>query len=293
MEAARLADARVLRKRVDFWKSENPDIDLVIGGDLNSHYNQKALFPGLPETAVNDVLKSSGDLPAVLKGGDGRLYNLWFEVPVGKRGSDVYGGRWGTLMQIIVSRGLFDRAGIYYLPGSFFRVELPGENVHALTGAPRRWIPVGTGGGYSDHLPIGARFGISPPSTAASYVLPANVSSDPDGPPIQAEVDYRNISRKDLPVAGDFPAAKLRTVENVGTIFKVSGEVTEAWVTKEGKHRVAVQVNGESYAVFSHDSALLEIVGRKAEKGKKLSFVGELGKYRNRWQFLVQDASWL
>ena len=47
------------------------------------------------------------------------LYNLWFELPVEQRYSEVWRGRRGTLMHLLVTRGLYDAAGISYVDGSF------------------------------------------------------------------------------------------------------------------------------------------------------------------------------
>ena len=50
---------------------------------------------------MNDVLGSIGDETRVASGSTGVMwYNLWHEIPVDERGSDVFRGYWGTLMQL-------------------------------------------------------------------------------------------------------------------------------------------------------------------------------------------------
>ena len=65
-------------------------------------------------TGLNDVLRSQGNELAV-RGPQRDLYNLWFELPAPERGSDTYRGEWGTLMHLIISRGLYDFRGVQYV----------------------------------------------------------------------------------------------------------------------------------------------------------------------------------
>ena len=44
MELHRIQNAEVLRKRIDELVREDPKIDLLVGGDLNSHYNQSVVY---------------------------------------------------------------------------------------------------------------------------------------------------------------------------------------------------------------------------------------------------------
>ena len=75
------------------------------------------------------------------------LYNLWFELPVEQRYSEVWRGRRGTLMHLLVTRGLYDAAGISYVDGSFNKLCVPGLNADAF-GRPLKWNFAGeTGGG--------------------------------------------------------------------------------------------------------------------------------------------------
>ena len=88
----------------------------------------------MTKTAIQDVLGSQGDA-AMFKGeGKPDLYNLWFDVAPDQRFSDEYNGEWGTLIQILVTRGLGDGKGVDYVPGSFHQVRLPGVNSRGALG---------------------------------------------------------------------------------------------------------------------------------------------------------------
>jgi hypothetical protein len=50
---------------------------------------------------------------------------------------------------------------------------------------------------------------------------------------------------------------------------------------------------GETYDVYSHDPALLAKLREDHQAGDTLRFYGELGIFRERWQFVVQDPSWV
>ena len=57
MERIRVQNAEVLRDRLDVIFAEDPLADVIIGGDLNSQYNQKLRYPKMPRTGVDDVLR--------------------------------------------------------------------------------------------------------------------------------------------------------------------------------------------------------------------------------------------
>ena len=152
-EPIRVENARVLRGLIDAKLAKDPNADIIVAGDLNSHYNQADLFPDI-ETGINGVLGSSGAEDF----SDSDLYNLWFDLPPQQRYSEVWRGNRGTLMHMLVTPGLYDGAGISYIDGSFEKLVLPGLNADAI-GRPVRWNFAGkTGGGSTDHFPVYARF---------------------------------------------------------------------------------------------------------------------------------------
>lgn len=77
--------------------------------------------------------------------------------PPEKRYSDSHDGKWGTLMQMMITPGLYDHSGLQYVDGSFAVVVLDDVNTVGVLDLPRRWTSFGEGAGTSDHFPIAAR----------------------------------------------------------------------------------------------------------------------------------------
>lgn len=183
-EPIRVENAKVLRALVDARLAADPQADIIIAGDLNSHYNHSILYPEI-ETGINDVLGSAGSEDF----SQSDLYNLWFELSPEARYSEVWRGKRGTLMHMLLTRGLYDGKGISYLDGSFDKLVVPGLNADAI-GRPLAWHFTGeTGGGASDHFPIYARFSLAPfqPTAALSvgddapdFERPLNVYDYPE-----------------------------------------------------------------------------------------------------------------
>jgi hypothetical protein len=285
-EKIRVADARVLRARLDEILRDDPHADIIIGGDFNSQYNQKQRNPAMPETGLNDVLRSQGDERAV-RGPQADLYNLWFELPEARRGSDMYRGEWGTLIQLIISRGLFDYRGVQYVDRSFGVAKFAGLN-RAADGTPRRWTFEGPAGdGYSDHFPIYARFVTvtdNAPGRWLKLAHPADGTAPASGPRVEyAAIDFKKTAL----TAAQIPAgANLRDGSFNGKIFHVAGRAIVG-------PRLAVTFQGGDYEVYASDAALREQLRAAWRDGATVSFYGELGQYRGRWQFVIKDASWV
>jgi hypothetical protein len=45
--------------------------------------------------------------------------------------------------------------------------------------------------------------------------------------------------------------------------------------------------------VFSHDAHFRKKLRAEFQAGQTVRFYGELGQYRERWQFVIQDPSWV
>ncbi len=183
-EPIRVENAKILRALIDTRLQADPQADIIVAGDLNSHYNHSILYPEI-ETGINDILGSDG--AEMFNRND--LYNLWFELPPEARYSEVWRGRRGSLMHMLVTRGLYDDVGISYIDGSFDKLVVPGLNSDAI-GRPLKWHFTGeTGGGASDHFPVSARFTTvpfertskpSPGEDALDFERPLNVYDYPD-----------------------------------------------------------------------------------------------------------------
>lgn len=153
-EDLRVAAAKKIRERIDEILEARPYADIIVAGDFNCFYNQGPRFK-FDTTAITDVLGSMSDERA-LRSSNG-LYNLWYELPPGERGSEYFHGVWSTFMQIMVSRGLYDFRGVQYVDDSFGVAQFDDLNA-TPDGLPWRWSFKGNGSGFSDHFPIYARF---------------------------------------------------------------------------------------------------------------------------------------
>ncbi len=285
LEPIRVQNATVLRQRVDALLQDDPNADIVIGGDFNAHYNQKAVYPEMPRTGINDVLGAGGSEVA-LQGGKATLYNLWYELPAPQRGSDVYRGEWGTLMSLIVSRGLYNWDGVQYQDNSFRVARLPGVNSDVAL-APLRWDSGGPrGSGYSDHLPIYAHFR-TVDANRADLGMPLEQPSDEEPP---AEVYKVNYAAVDLNAATDLSALPddidLRDGTWSGKLFLVEAQ---SMVDRY----VKVRVRGEVYDVYAPNRAISDELKAQHQRHRKVKFYGELGTYKGSWQFVVQDITWV
>lgn len=291
-EKARVQNAGVLRRRIDAILAADPHADILIGGDFNSQYNQRQRYSNMKETGINDVLRAQGDELAV-RGREADLYNLWFELPADKRGSDTYRGEWGTLMQLIVSRGLYDQRGVQYVDGSFRVVKLPGLNL-AADGTPLRWSGDGAAGrGTSDHFPIAADFITVADNAQDRWMTlrqpPGDGKAPARGPRVSTKADGADSAAATAAAAKASPApvgANLKDGTHNGKLYALEGRVLAGT-------RIAVEFRGESWEVWIPDPELREKTRASWKEGTVVRFVGEVGQYRGRWQFTVKDAAWL
>jgi hypothetical protein len=287
-EPTRIGNARVLRERIEEILKEDPTADIIVGGDLNSQYNQSAVFPEMAVTGINTILGAQGDEAALLRPGGPDLYNLWFELPEEGRGSDVFRGHWGTLMHLIVSRGLYDYQGVQYIDNSFKVVRVPGMNADPATGLPLRWAQAGeAGGGFSDHFPLIAWFRVVPDDDSARFQQLSNPSRDAGGPARLRPVDYAGANLELAPNATEIAERQsLQSVDYHGRLLLVESTVS-------GDRPFRVKVGEEEFQVWSFDENLRRRIFSENEPGANLTFYGELGRHRGNWQFVIHDESWL
>lgn len=280
LEVVRVQNARVVRAELERILYNNPAADILIGGDLNCYYNHAVSFPELAETGVNHVLRAGLNERMLVEEGRG-LYNLWGEVPKAERGSEVWRGKWGTLMQMIVTPGLYDDAGIQIVDNSFGRVILPGENVEERWGRPLAWSNWGGGAGFSDHLPIYAKFRVVEPGTETEW---KNLTDEP----LTAErpaVDFALPSERNLKslaiLAQMTPAQQ---AEHLGEPFRVNGRLSS-------KRPLRVEVAGMEMAVFSPWRSVREAL-EALPVGARVEFVGDLDYWRGTLQVVIQSPDW-
>lgn len=285
-ERIRLKNARTLRDRLDAIFAEDPVADVVVAGDFNSHYNQNSRYPEFRETALIDILGSQGNELALRKRGD--LYNLWFELPTRQRGSDIYRDEWGTLMHILVSRGLYDTKGLQYRDNSFQVLKFPGLNADVF-GRPYRWSRGKRPGGFSDHFPILARFRLAEPNSRAKWMALKNPSTVVEGPagPVRL-ISSVDLFKRAVKPCNEPRNADFRDGTYDGKVFLVDGPAT---INERGY--VSVTLNGLEYDVFTHNRELREKIREAAREKSHLRFYGQLSTYRGRWQFVLHGLEWL
>jgi len=169
-ESRRMACARPLLSAL---QGLPPHTDYILLGDFNSDYNEYQTLASRPvlndtksRTGINHILNTVMDDRLVsesdLVGSGKRLhYNLWLEVEPGRRWSAEFRNTRQSPDSILLPAALYDGKGLSYVDNSFNRFD-PGYLFSG--GRIYRWQR-GAGGrgrhlgkGYSDHLPVYARF---------------------------------------------------------------------------------------------------------------------------------------
>jgi len=177
---------------------------------------------------------------------------------------------------------------VQYVDNSFTVARFPGLNADG-DGLPLRWTFEGSAGaGFSDHFPIAARFDTVTDGRRDRYLALRNASDGRTSAAPRKTVDYARIEVEKSAIRSDsLPAGtNLRTNEYKGKIFRVEGRVAPG-------ARLAVEFRGEVYDVWSYDETLRNQLRAGHPEGAILRFYGELGQYREAWQFVIRDASWV
>jgi hypothetical protein len=244
--------------------------------------------------SLHDRLRDLGASAAEAEGGGGAaeaataaavefaLYNLWYELPPAERKSDHFRGSWGTLMQKMITPGLYDHSGIQYVDNSFEVVVVDGVNVHTPLQLPRRWSNAGEGSGTSDHFPVAARFRVVADDDKVRRQEPANPGQD-DGSSEPLRVGYETLKPGDLPA---FTASVAQNpAKHVGEFFRVKGRIS---VQKP----LTVEAAGGNFLLWSHDFDFRREM-QQFPVDAKVEFIGQLGLHRGKWQLVVEQPSWL
>lgn len=170
-ESKRIPYGKALSKTVKKLKSYE---DYLIVGDLNSNYNEFKSFKKSQRfndtkgvTAINHFLKTINKhklntFKYFQTASQASHYNLWMELPYKKRWSYLFRGRNSTLDHIIIPKSLINNRGVDYLRGSFRRFMpeylVKKRKIFKWKFSKRGGIKHHIGKGYSDHLPIIAKF---------------------------------------------------------------------------------------------------------------------------------------
>jgi len=169
-ESRRVRYAKVLAGRL---ARLNKDREYIIIGDFNSHYDEyqrmdKRLDDTGGITGINHILKSidKGELireEQMMSSSQGYHYNLWLELAISKRWNYKFYNNKVGIDHMLLPRTLFDGKGIDYQNNSF------GVFAPTYLFNKKGWInswqykqSKHKGKGYSDHLPIYAKFDFKP-----------------------------------------------------------------------------------------------------------------------------------
>lgn len=276
MEDIRVQNAKVLRARLDELVKQSEFVDFVLAGDFNSDYNQKERY-GFSPSAVNDVLRSGGDEIGFIEKDGKEVYNLWYEIPVDQRGSDTYRGYWGTLMQLIVSKGMYDNRGVIYVDNSLERGDF-GFNTFSSSGEPKRWSSTFSGSGYSDHLPVSMKIKIGTGENSSI------------SPKLVEHGEWQEIS-----VAYTIPSEFLTETEFNATDPTKRPEFYDEYfyltATVTGQYDFVV--NGRTYDVYTPSFRLNEVLSDIKGTDKEIQFYGRFSQFRGNWQFIVESPEFL
>ncbi len=285
-EPIRIQNAGVLRVLLDQLLVQNPAADILLVGDFNSHHNQSLRMDApFGVTAINSILGSQS-VEAALLHSEADLYNLWYELPQPERGSEVWMGEWGSLMQVIVTPGLYDSNGIQYVDNSFRRHLIPGVNVDAVTGEPIRWINLGSGAGYSDHIPVCASFRHARLHGKDSNLTPYHPDDLGSDAEQQHQAIWVNYSLEGREIYSDLQRLTDQTPDSLltemGGLFQVEG------IRRDG----GIEVDGKLYGLYAPKPEVWQWL-KNVPSGELMRFVGEFSVHRAQLQFLIQDLSWV
>ncbi|WP_309398427.1 endonuclease/exonuclease/phosphatase family protein [Cerasicoccus maritimus] len=287
-EPKRVQNARDLRAAVEAVLARNPQADVLIGGDLNTYYNAPEHFPKehpdrwshVQEFSIAE-LGSQGNEKAT-RDGKAALYNLWFELPEDQRGSELYRGYWGTLMEILITPGLYNGQGLHYVDNSFRVIAVPGLNSHGPWHEPQSWHFMGeTGGGFSDHYPIAITLSTDPEPL---FDKPSNLRAN--APNSVPTVDYTTLDFDNVMEFSGLVNQKAETLsKNMGEVYAVTGVYTN-------NRPSTINVNGHEYELYS---PVIEVKARLGEQqvDSEFRFIGQLGEYQGKPQFVIHDISWI
>jgi endonuclease/exonuclease/phosphatase family metal-dependent hydrolase len=281
-EQSRRFNAKTLRDRLEAILKDDPAADILISGDFNSQYNQLQIYPFMGQTGLNTVLGSQGDEKATAVSSSYSLYNLWYELPPEQRRSDHYSGKWGTLMQKMITPGLYDYRGVQYVDNSFDVVLVDGINTVTPFKLPKRWSNRGDGSGASDHFPISARFRtVDNGDTSRRIKLESNRKGD--APRELFKINLNSIRPEDTPIFRNEAVAEAS--KHMGEIFRVTGTIVSL-------KPLTLGVDGKEYLLWSPKIELRKRMQNYPKDGR-VSILGEFGQHKNKLQFIVADPSWL
>jgi len=167
-ESKRIKSAQALLRRL---KQIGLSKNIILVGDFNSDYEEYIKFVRKRKlndtngyTGINHILNT---ITQTQKASDVKyrakaFYNLWYDVPLKNRYTYIFKNKKEALDNIIISQTLLNKQGMSYIPNSM--TALHKNYLFYKKRYINRWCisrgrtRVHKGKGYSDHLPIMAKF---------------------------------------------------------------------------------------------------------------------------------------
>ena len=166
-ESMRMVSAKVLRKRIE---EIGYDKNIILLGDFNADYEEYIKFKKIAKhndthgyTGINHVLRTIKQKQRAknVKYEKDNFYNLWYDTDVKNRYSYIFRGKKEALDNILISQSLLNKKGISYIYGSVKNLDskylFKKRNIYRWQISYGR-VKKHKGKGYSDHLPVVAKF---------------------------------------------------------------------------------------------------------------------------------------
>ena len=271
-EVIRAQNASVVRARVDELLAENPELDIIVTGDLNVSYDQHLSMSGkVQNVSLSNVLRVNG-----IEASSEYLYNLWHELPYEDRGSDTYRGNWGTLMHIVLNDAWYDTKGFQYVDQSFGVLTIPELNQRSHSKEPIRWSSYGDGYGFSDHFPVYFSF-----KKASGEFKELQPKSNENVFEMEQKKRMKRVKVVyEMPsIIQSFDESKL-TDQAIGQFFSIPIERFSEDFKEVGSQKIGV---------YFQDSNDRKKAQKMHEKNELVQIIGRFDTYRGNIQFVIED----
>ena len=235
------------------------DYDYILLGDFNSDYDEYLTFKKNQKlnntfgiTGINQILNTTFEnkfvtYDDILKYEKRVHFNLWLDLPTNERFSSKFREQNNTPDGILVSPALFDTKKISYIPKSFtvFKPNYLYENniVKRWEIEGNRFNKIHKGEGFSDHLPIFAKFSINKEDTNILKKMQSNEDSN----------EISTIS--DL-----YQKEKLIDPVNINDVIVIYKNDDKAIVKKENDRAIYIYTNAQELKVgYSYNLQINQI----------------------------------
>lgn len=261
------------------------DYDYILLGDFNSDYDEYLTFKKNQKlnntfgiTGINQILNTTFEnkfvtYDDILKYEKRVHFNLWLDLPTNERFSSKFKGQNNTPDSILVSPALFDTKNISYIPKSFnvFKPDYLYENniVKRWEIEGSRFNKIHKGEGFSDHLPIFAKFSINKEDTNILKKMQSNEDSN----------EISTIS--DL-----YQKEKLIDPVNINDVIVIYKNDDKAIVKKENDRAIYIYTNAQELKVgYSYNLQINQVFTFNGLKEVKefaiLDEVEKIDNYKN------------